>query len=292
MLNGVVGLREEKVKGVCLTGLRAEINECIAYADALRAEGIDARVVVETVAREEAETSVRDMVKVRVDRVMHLVVSDDNPGHAQEEGAVEVIESIQRDQGHMIVATGQQSAVQLERITELERDNTRLRGMLDFASQRVTRFQHRELRVQREMRQIWRLQFYGRVWIGRNEGVNGNGNDDGNGGRNGNENGNGNGGGNGYENHNVNFGGFRPVARECTYQDFLKCQPLNFKGMEGVVGLTRWFDKIETVFHISNCPQKNQVKYAACTLLDSALTWWNTYKRMIGIEAAYAMTWT
>nr|GEZ50449.1 hypothetical protein [Tanacetum cinerariifolium] len=26
------------------------------------------------------------------------------------------------------------------------------------------------------------------------------------------------------------------VARECTYLDFLKCQPLNFKGIEGVVG--------------------------------------------------------
>ncbi|GKE21394.1 hypothetical protein Tco_1432906, partial [Tanacetum coccineum] len=28
------------------------------------------------------------------------------------------------------------------------------------------------------------------------------------------------------------------VACECTYPDFLKCQPLNFKGTEGVVGLT------------------------------------------------------
>ncbi|GJZ66304.1 hypothetical protein Tco_0623000, partial [Tanacetum coccineum] len=27
-----------------------------------------------------------------------------------------------------------------------------------------------------------------------------------------------------------------PVARECTYSDFLKCQPLNFKGTEGVIG--------------------------------------------------------
>nr|GEV42790.1 hypothetical protein [Tanacetum cinerariifolium] len=26
------------------------------------------------------------------------------------------------------------------------------------------------------------------------------------------------------------------VARECTYTDFLKCQPINFKGIEGVVG--------------------------------------------------------
>ncbi|GJY92926.1 putative reverse transcriptase domain-containing protein [Tanacetum coccineum] len=30
------------------------------------------------------------------------------------------------------------------------------------------------------------------------------------------------------------------VARECTYPDFMKCQPLNFKGMEGVVELIQW----------------------------------------------------
>ncbi|GJT51285.1 hypothetical protein Tco_0977442 [Tanacetum coccineum] len=34
-----------------------------------------------------------------------------------------------------------------------------------------------------------------------------------------------------------------------------------------------WSEKMETVFHISNCPEKYQVKYATCTLLDSALTW-------------------
>ncbi|GKE28531.1 putative reverse transcriptase domain-containing protein [Tanacetum coccineum] len=69
-----------------------------------------------------------------------------------------------------------------------------------------------------------------------------------------NENGNGNGlgGGNGDGNPNVNVGGVVPVARKCTYQDFLKCQPLIFKGTKGVVGLTRWFEKIETIFHISN----------------------------------------
>ncbi|GJX25173.1 reverse transcriptase domain-containing protein [Tanacetum coccineum] len=80
-------------------------------------------------------------------------------------------------------------------------------------------------------------------------------------------------------------------AQECTYQDILKCQPLSFNGTEGVVGLTRWFEKMETVFHISNCPERYQVKYASCTLLNSALTWWNFYKRTIRIEAAYAMSW-
>ncbi|GJT40150.1 putative reverse transcriptase domain-containing protein [Tanacetum coccineum] len=32
------------------------------------------------------------------------------------------------------------------------------------------------------------------------------------------------------------------------------------EGTEGVVGLIRWFEKMETVFHISNCPEKSQVK--------------------------------
>ncbi|GJZ44831.1 putative reverse transcriptase domain-containing protein [Tanacetum coccineum] len=100
--------------------------------------------------------------------------------------------------------------------------------------------------------------------------------------------GNGNG-GNG--NPNENERGARPVARECTYQDFMKCQPLNFKGMEGVVRLIRWFEKMETVFHISNCLEKYQVKYATCTLLNSALTWWNSHKRTVGTEAAFSMSW-
>ncbi|GJX08865.1 hypothetical protein Tco_0196797 [Tanacetum coccineum] len=62
-------------------------------------------------------------------------------------------------------------------------------------------------------------------------------------------------------------------------------------GTEGVVGLTRWFEKLETVFNISNCPPKYQVKYATCTLQDGDLTWWNSHKRTIGVEAAYAMNW-
>ncbi|GJZ03184.1 hypothetical protein Tco_0521145 [Tanacetum coccineum] len=83
----------------------------------------------------------------------------------------------------------------------------------------------------------------------------------------------------------------RPVARECTYPNFMKCQPLNFKGTEGVVGLIRWFEKMETVIHIRNCPKKYQVKYATCTLLNSALTWWNSHKRTIRTDAAFSMSW-
>nr|GEV89458.1 putative reverse transcriptase domain-containing protein [Tanacetum cinerariifolium] len=53
--------------------IQAEINECSAYADAFRAEGIYARVVVEIVTREKAETIAWGTVELRVDRVMHPV---------------------------------------------------------------------------------------------------------------------------------------------------------------------------------------------------------------------------
>ncbi|GJU08767.1 putative ribonuclease H-like domain-containing protein [Tanacetum coccineum] len=62
------------------------------------------------------------------------------------------------------------------------------------------------------------------------------------------------------------------TARPCFYADFMKCQPLNFKGTEGVVGLTRWIEKMESVFNISGCTIENQVKFATCTLLGAALT--------------------
>ncbi|GJX46378.1 hypothetical protein Tco_0271568 [Tanacetum coccineum] len=65
----------------------------------------------------------------------------------------------------------------------------------------------------------------------------------------------------------------------------------NNRGTEGVVRLIRWFEKMETMFHISNCPEKYQVKYATCTLLNSALTWWNSHKRTVGTEAVFAMSW-
>ncbi|GJT11154.1 putative reverse transcriptase domain-containing protein [Tanacetum coccineum] len=82
------------------------------------------------------------------------------------------------------------------------------------------------------------------------------------------------------------------AIRECTYQDFMKCQPLFFRGTEGVVDLTQWFERMETVFRISNCTLENQVKFATCTLMGTALTWWNSHARTVTNDVAYAMTWT
>ncbi|GJV31666.1 reverse transcriptase domain-containing protein [Tanacetum coccineum] len=56
-----------------------------------------------------------------------------------------------------------------------------------------------------------------------------------------------------------------PVARQCSYKEFMSCQPINFK----------------------DC----KVKFATGTLTEEALSWWNSFAQPIGIEEAYKITW-
>ncbi|GJU00465.1 hypothetical protein Tco_1110803 [Tanacetum coccineum] len=90
-----------------------------------------------------------------------------------------------------------------------------------------------------------------------------------------------NGHGDGSHNFDTRIRGTVRTPRECTYKDFLNCKPLTFKGTEGVVVLSQWFKKMESVFHISNCAVENQVKFATCTFLGNALTWWNSHMKTI-----------
>ncbi|GJR64308.1 reverse transcriptase domain-containing protein [Tanacetum coccineum] len=82
-----------------------------------------------------------------------------------------------------------------------------------------------------------------------------------------------------------------PVARKCSYKEFMSCQPINFKGMEGVAGLICWFERTESVFSRSNCTEDCKVKFATGTLTEEALSWWNSFAQPIGIEEAYKITW-
>ncbi|GJX78308.1 putative reverse transcriptase domain-containing protein [Tanacetum coccineum] len=233
--------------------IQADIVECIAYADSLRDRGIDARVVVEAVDREEIETDVRGPVEVRFDRVTHPVVVDDIPEPTQE-GAVEVtyetlgdlvkrfhhhteeisvhrvqdIESVQKDQGHRIVATGHQSVDMLERIRELERDNMRLRDMMTMPNTRSGALRTRE---------------------GINE----------------------------------------QIDHQMTGALGARMEEMEMEEIEMVMGTEE--EMAITSEDLCMLEKKYQVKYATCTLLNRALTWWNSHKRTIGIEAAYAMSW-
>ncbi|GKE51895.1 hypothetical protein Tco_1487051, partial [Tanacetum coccineum] len=45
------------------------------------------------------------------------------------------------------------------------------------------------------------------------------------------------------------------------------------------------------LFYISNCVVENQVKFATCTFLGNALTWWNSHMKTVTQDVAYAMDW-
>ncbi|GJR57071.1 reverse transcriptase domain-containing protein [Tanacetum coccineum] len=83
-----------------------------------------------------------------------------------------------------------------------------------------------------------------------------------------------------------------PVAKTGNYKEFISCQPFYFNGMEGAVGLIRWFERTESVFSRSNCAEENKVTFAIGTLTDDALSWWNSYAQPIRIDQANQITWT
>nr|GEU94792.1 putative reverse transcriptase domain-containing protein [Tanacetum cinerariifolium] len=57
-----------------------------------------------------------------------------------------------------------------------------------------------------------------------------------------------------------------PSVRECTFSSFMKCNPTPFHGKEGAIELCRWFEKSEMVFSISDCAERNKVKFVTATL--------------------------
>ncbi|GJZ58579.1 putative reverse transcriptase domain-containing protein [Tanacetum coccineum] len=263
----------------------ADIDECFTYDDAIRARETDDRVMVKIVAEEEVESSARGTVKVEVDpRVGPVInedvresVREDVPDHVTADRAVEVTyetlgDLVQRFHDHTMEIPAHRIQIALFHLTFKEissyqrshRDDYfyRCRTMPTATCSGMTQDAINEL-ISKRVEEA--LKAYDAAKNPRTEteiekeqqddNVDANG-DNGNGIRNGNG------------NPNENNGGVVPVARECTYQDFVKCQPLNFKGTEGVVGLTRWFEKMEIVFHISNCPP-----------------------RTIGVDATYSMTW-
>ncbi|GKA91347.1 reverse transcriptase domain-containing protein [Tanacetum coccineum] len=86
--------------------------------------------------------------------------------------------------------------------------------------------------------------------------------------------------------------GETPVARKCSYKEFMSYQLFNFKGTEGAVSLICWFERTKSVFLLSNCTDDYKVKFATGTLTEEALSWWNSFAHPIGIDEAYKITWS
>ncbi|GJW66080.1 putative reverse transcriptase domain-containing protein [Tanacetum coccineum] len=77
----------------------------------------------------------------------------------------------------------------------------------------------------------------------------------------------------------------------CSHKAFMSGKPHPFNGTEGVVGLTRWMEKMEQVFGTCKCAEQDKVVYAASTFEGRALTWWNGNIRTLGLENANRIPW-
>nr|GEV30325.1 putative reverse transcriptase domain-containing protein [Tanacetum cinerariifolium] len=56
--------------------------------------------------------------------------------------------------------------------------------------------------------------------------------------------------------------------------------------------LCRWFEKSEMVFSISDCAERNKVKFVAATLQGGAQTWWNSQVATLGLNVAIGKSWS
>ncbi|GJR13675.1 putative reverse transcriptase domain-containing protein [Tanacetum coccineum] len=89
----------------------------------------------------------------------------------------------------------------------------------------------------------------------------------------------------------TNLGSNSSQNKTCNYKEFRAVMHESFRGTKGAVGLTRWFEKLESQFGISNVVEGDQVKFASSTLLDGSLTWWNVYVRSVTLDTAHATPW-
>ena len=76
----------------------------------------------------------------------------------------------------------------------------------------------------------------------------------------------------------------------CSFKTFQTCNPKTFSGIEGPLSIIRWIERMESVMNTSGCTPEQRVKYAVCSFIDEALTWWNTHIQNVGETAAYEFT--
>nr|GEZ90679.1 reverse transcriptase domain-containing protein [Tanacetum cinerariifolium] len=62
------------------------------------------------------------------------------------------------------------------------------------------------------------------------------------------------------------------VARKCTYEEFMSCQPFYFNGTKGVVGLIHWFERTGSVFSHRKCTEDCKMKFATGVRNDFPMT--------------------
>ncbi|GKC98345.1 putative reverse transcriptase domain-containing protein, partial [Tanacetum coccineum] len=79
---------------------------------------------------------------------------------------------------------------------------------------------------------------------------------------------------NNVNNANANGGnGRNGMNNGCSCKTFMACNPKEYDGKGGAIALTRWIEKIASVFNNSGCAKNQRVKFAASSFVNKALTY-------------------
>ncbi|GJR84882.1 putative reverse transcriptase domain-containing protein [Tanacetum coccineum] len=81
------------------------------------------------------------------------------------------------------------------------------------------------------------------------------------------------------------------VGNVIVNRNLVGCSYKEYDGKGGVVALTRWIEKMESVHDMSGCSIDQKVKYIAGSFVSKALTWWNSQIRTLSREVAVSMSW-
>nr|GEX08798.1 hypothetical protein [Tanacetum cinerariifolium] len=229
---------------------------------------VDVGVDVGDEVEDEVESSDRGAIEVGLDVVARIDIPDEIPLHR-----IEDIKMRQTELEARSMIVGGERASLLEQVASLKRSNARLRDTMMMERARADRFRRRLRCIESELRQIRRFRYYDRMRSRRLKT---------------------------FVNMTITHSGMTPKAIE-------ELVDRRVKKVLATHEATRATNTLEVENQIQNGSdgdngngrngnggngnEKYQVKYATCTLLNNALTWWNSHKRTIRTEAAFSMSW-
>ena len=82
-----------------------------------------------------------------------------------------------------------------------------------------------------------------------------------------------------------------PPQQGCTYKYFASCNPPTFSRKGGATGLLKWIEEMENKLKIRRCFDQHKTEYAASSLKEAALIWWNNQVRTMGAAVADVLPW-
>ncbi|GJU89410.1 putative reverse transcriptase domain-containing protein [Tanacetum coccineum] len=190
---------------------------------------------------------------------------------------IQANEGVQREQGHRMVGVESAVIALTERIAELERDNRRLRGTTSVKSQRVDRLQRIMSHYLCSCVMHYGISvnmYFDRVFSRKMPSTRS---------------------GTSMTREEFEELVTRRVAEEIEAREAARTlEPLNENGMKlkreqgkGKWRKLKWLERV----HFQVLLEVQPHNFSGTEGVDSALTWWNSHKRTIGVEAAYAMNW-